>query len=628
MKLFISIFVSFVFCWNIFAWGAGHHSTAKKTMQYLPEECKKMLSTEDIQEIIKSYCHNPDSVVPIEGLGWSRDEIKQYRNNLKQMRKKQKITDKTGKSHDENILLPSKGALSKDELELYLSFGIANTQKLHNPPALPLTWLLLSRAYNEAELAKTEEEKKIASKKIATHIGTLSHIYADEVAVNHDPLVVVYTYGFVGFAAESPNSLSWGDIKRWVELSTPAAQAEADDIAQKLYAGFKPSIIGNNMDEIIDAFARHRRTCSDYMAEITPELCRSLSFYDDPEERLKYIKTMLLLDKKSVQHCIDAIYTAWVYRKESKDLKIPANVLDRMKRFFAADAHERSLEKVGYFKPLIEKADPKAKIGIVVEPNYGLMETAIGYGAKYQSLCFMNEMVKKNVPFRMLDTRRIYEDGFPEPTQMPVVILNLQVSRNLYGMDMGKFKTRIDDYMNKGGNILFCIGNVYKKLPGNIQLVPDQISKFIMCSNGYSSAFNPSDYEDLRNAGKYDRLLNDCKLTYLNQLGKVAGNDVKTFIGKPLSAAGQHKPNCNMFFAESENIQALVSLTFRDKTRVTGALIELDKKGHKIIVLPMYALYPHIMASSKVENLAEPPLDNLTRKVFFKCLEILSGKNI
>jgi hypothetical protein len=521
------------------AWGAGHDDVMRAVLDRLPVEVRATVTREIERRAIEFASHYPDSFEPCQPA-----EI------------------------GEAAVASLKEAGVKVRYDLHLDHGRV------------ASFAALVEAFREGDPAH-----------IAHWIASHSHIIADMAACNHDPLVHTATYGWGPWKVRLPNGSDFSKVAPLLDLAgsarDPAGGTAAFDRAiERSRMKDDGREVRSQVLEILLYGQEGARFCSPRGTDI---LKGAVTWTDSADEsgRALLWDRMGELGAWAVARTLRDVEVARRFAKEGTRIE-----LTEEDRLAAKDAVEklirdRPIAEDSVFAPVLRDLAPgdRGRIGVVIEPTWDMNDAMLGFSSRVQAAAMARTLGKQGRAYATIDLRGLLTAGFPDPEEVPLLLVTATSFRSYYWMDSADFDSGLSAYTAKGGNVLWIAGT---------GMLPEKTFASVR------SAWKRTEKTNLPVPAK--------AFVGSTLTASFDGNPSWTIVNTPDTPAGWQQPFCPWWFdsATAEGLEPILTLSHEGSPLVVGA----TTTDRRLTILPVYAVTPHLLdATTPVATPHEPELD-------------------
>lgn len=538
------------------AWGAGHDDVAREVMNRLPNALRATFTLEIVEEAIKHDSHYPDSFQPF-------------------------LPEEVG----EKAIASMKQAGLKSRYDLHLDHG---------------------RVAGFAQLVEAIREGDAAH--IAHWIASHSHVIADMAACNHDPMVHTATYGWGPWKVKLPHEGDFSKVAPLLDLGgsghDTAGGAEAFAAAiDRLMLSDDGRDAARQIQELLLYGQEGARFCSPRGVKVLRGAAAWIDTQDLKGRELLW-QNIGELGAWAVARTLRDVEVAMRFAKDGTQVQLTPEATAAAKSTIESLMRERRLDEDALFAPVIRELQPSDEnvTGIVLEPTWDMNDAMLGFSSRVQSAATVRTLQKLGRPHATFDVRRLLAAGFPEPKQVPLMIVVATQFNSYHWMKTELLETALADYLKRGGRVLWIMG--HGGLPKKV-LEP------------FGSALQRTEKAYLPVPGK--------RFTGSKLIAHLPGEPAWQIVNTPETPAGWQRPYCpwRLELKADSTLEPLLTLESEGVQHLVGACTT----DHRLALLPIYAVTPYLLSGeSRVASPAEPELDEASTKVLLGVMDKMVGK--
>lgn len=527
------------------AWGAGHDDVAREVMNRLPEVLRAKFTPEMIEEAIKHDSHYPDSFQPF-------------------------LPEEVG----EKAIAALKEAGLKSRYDLHLDHG---------------------RVAGFARLVEALREDDAAH--IAHWIASHSHVIADMAACNHDPLVHTATYGWGPWKVKLPHAGDFSQVAPLLDLGgsghDTAGGAEAfAEAVDRLMLHDDGRDAARQIQELLLYGQEGARFCSPRGVKVLHGAAAWIDTQDAKGRELLW-QNIGELGAWAVARTLRDVEVAMRFAKDGTQVQLTPEATAAAKSTIESLMRERRLDEDALFAPVLRDLQPGDEnlTGIVLEPTWDMNDAMLGFSSRVQSAATVRTLRKLGRPHATFDVRRLLAEGFPEPKQVPLMVLVATQFNSYHWMKTDVLETALADYLKRGGRVLWIMG--HGSLPKKV-LEP------------FASALQRTEKATLPVPGE--------RFTGSKLIAHLPGYPAWQIVNTPETPAGWQRPYCPWRLEPRADspLEPLLTLESEGVQHLVGACTP----DHRLALLPIYAVTPYLLSGeSRVTSPAEPELDEASAKM-------------
>jgi len=426
---------------------------------------------------------------------------------------------------------------------------------------------------------------------IAHWIASHSHVIADMAACNHDPLVHTATYGWGFWKVKLPHGNDFSKVVPLLDLSG-SARDEAGGSAAFARAIDRFHIEDDGRDraeqihEILLYDQEGARFCSSRGSDI---LRGSVLWADSRDEAGRKLLWERIgeLGAWAVVRTLRDVSVARRFAKENRPVQLTAKDEEAARISVETLLRERLVEEDSLFSPILRplRSGDRGLIGVVIEPTWDMNDAMLGFSSRVQATAIVRTLSKQHRPHATLDLRELLSGGFPDPSAVPLLVITATSCHNYYWMNVRDLDAGLSTYLGKGGKVLWIMGT--GPLP--------------------EAAFAPL-RAALRRTEANSLPIPVVDFVKATLTAHFPGTPSWRMANTPETPAGWQKPLCPWWFDESTcpDLEPLLTLSCRPAPLIVG----VTTADHRLTVLPIYAVTPHLLdASTPPPSPFEPELD-------------------
>lgn len=533
------------------AWGAGHDDVAREVMNRLPEVLRVKFTPEIVEEAIKHDSHYPDSFQPF-------------------------LPEEVG----EKAIAALKQAGLKSRYDLHLDHG---------------------RVAGFAQLVEAIREGDAAH--IAHWIASHSHVIADMAACNHDPMVHTATYGWGPWKVKLPHEGDFSKVAPLLDLGgsghDTAGGAEVFAAAiDRLMLHDDGRDAARQIQELLLYGQEGARFCSPRGVKVLQGAAAWIDTQDLKGRELLW-QTIGELGAWAVARTLRDVEVAMRFAKDGTQVQLTPEATAAAKSTIESLMRERRLDEDALFAPVLRDLQPgDANItGIVLEPTWDMNDAMLGFSSRVQSAATVRTLRRLGRPHATFDVRRLLAAGFPEPKQVPLMIVVATQFNSYHWMKTELLETALADYLKRGGRVLWIMG--HGGWPKKV-LEP------------FGSALQRTEKAYLPVPGK--------RFTGSKLIAHLPGDPAWQIVNTPETPAGWQRPYCpwRLELKADSTLEPLLTLESEGVKHLVGACTA----DHRLALLPIYAVTPYLLSGvSGVTSPAEPELDQASTRVLLGVME-------
>lgn len=521
------------------AWGAGHDDILRAVLDRLPADVRATFTPEMVKRAVEHGSHYPDSFAAFEA-----------------------------------------SEIGEEAVADLNAAGLKVRYDLHHDHGRVASFARLVDAFREGD---------------PTHllhwIASHSHVIADMAACNHDPLVHTATYGWGPWKVKLPHSGDYSQVAHFLDLAGSARSKEGG--AAAFSRAIDHSLLGDDgrgadrqIHEILLYGHEGARYCSPRGAKI---LQGAAGWIDtaDPAARALLWEQIGELGAWAVVRTLRDVAVARRFADSGIKPALTPEATAAANEAIAQLMRDRPLAEDALFEPLLRELgrEDRGVIGVVLEPTWDMNDAMLGFSSRVQSAATVRTLRQLGRAHATFDVRQLLTEGFPSPSQVPLLVVVATSFRSYHWMQTGDFDEKLSLYLQDGGKILWIAGT--GGLPAK-SLAP------------ISAAWKREDKATLPVPTK----------TFLGSTlsAHLPGDPSWSIVNTPDTPAGWQRPHCPWWFEISgtNNLLPLLTLRTPEQPFIVGAAT-IDRR---IALLPVYAVTPHLLdAETPVSSLAEPALD-------------------
>ncbi len=525
------------------AWGSGHDDVMREVFERLPADLLDSFTPDMISQAIHHQSHYPDSFDP--------------------------------------FLPKDVGAVTVARLA---ETGMTKRYDLHSERGMAITFLMLVDAFKREDAAH-----------IALWIASYSHVIADMSACNHDPLVHTATYQWADWKLKLPGGENdYSKLRPLLDLAGTAqdhggGEAAFEEAIQRL----RLADTGQEPSELLCEIMLYGQTGADFCSPCGVRVLEGAAGWIDRQDiaaREMLWKNMGELGAWSVVRTLRDVEIAGRYAHSDRQIdltpEIEATHRENVARFLAG----RKIQDDALFAPLLRdiEAAKATATGIVFEPCWAMNGAMLGFASRVQYAAIVRTWQQTGKSYATVDLREALADGFPDPKQMPQLVVVGTSFQSYHSLKADAFNRHLQAYLDAGGRVLWFSGT---SLPP-----AGAFASFrnVMHRDGANSKLPVSDGD------------------FLGARVDFIGSRVPApTIQRPAAThAGWHQPFCPWTFKleNQTELRPLVTLDTDATSLIVGAI---NAKG-KLALLPVYTITPYLFAGDDgPKSPHEPTLDSI-----------------
>ncbi|MCP5559520.1 MAG: metallophosphoesterase [Verrucomicrobiaceae bacterium] len=464
--------------------------------------------------------------------------------------------------------------------------GLKVRYDLHHDYGRVASFAMLVAAFREDDAAH-----------IAHWIASHSHVIADMAACNHDPIVHSATYGWGPWKVKLPHDADMSRVAPLLDLAGSAhdtaggAEAFASAIDRlMLHDDGRDGL--QQVHEIMLYGHEGARFCSPRGVKVLQGAAAWIDAQDLNGRELLW-QTIGELGAWAVVRTLRDVEVAMRLAKTDTVIERTPATDTAAKAAIETLMRERRLDEDALFAPILRDLQPADKdvIGVVLEPTWDMNDAMLGFSSRVQSAATVRTLQKLNRPHATFDVRRLLEEGMPSPKQVALMVIVATSFNNYHWMKTDVLDSALSDYVTRGGRVLWIMGN-------------GTLPRKTFAS--FTSALKRTEKTTLPVPGK--RFVGSKLIAHL------PGNPSWQILNTPETPAGWQRPLCAWRIEPqtSSDLEPLITLESEGAKYLVGACTA----DHKLALLPIYAVTPHLMQKDRpVASPAEPELDEPSAKV-------------
>lgn len=538
------------------AWGAGHDDVAREVLSRLPEALRAKFTPEIVEEAIKHDSHYPDSFQPF-------------------------LPEEVG----DKAIAALKQAGLKSRYDLHLDHG---------------------RVAGFAQLVEALRDGNAVH--IAHWIASHSHVIADMAACNHDPLVHTATYGWGPWKVKLPHDADFAKVAPLLDLGgsghDTAGGADAFAAAiDRLKLRDDGRDATRQIQELLLYGHEGARFCSPRGVKVLQGAAAWIDTQDVKGRELLW-QNIGELGAWAVARTLRDVEVAMRFAKDGTQVQLTPEATAAAKSTIESLMRERRLDEDALFAPLLRELQPgDANItGIFLEPTWDMNDAMLGFSSRVQSAATVRTLRRLGRPHATFDVRRLLAEGFPEPKQVPLMIIVATQFTSYHWMKTDVLEAALADYLKRGGRLLWIMGQ--GGLPKKV------LDPFTSVMQRTEKAYLPVPSK---------------RFTGSKLIAHLPGDPAWQIVNNPETPAGWQRPYCPWRIepAADSTLEPLLTLESEGVKHLVGACTA----DHRIALLPIYAVTPYLLSGeSRVTSPAEPELDEASTKVLLGVMEKMVGK--
>lgn len=533
------------------AWGAGHDDVAREVMNRLPEVLRGKFTPEIVEEAIKHDSHYPDSFQPF-------------------------LPEEVG----EEAIAALKQAGLKSRYDLHLDHG---------------------RVAGFAQLVEAIREGDAAH--IAHWIASHSHVIADMAACNHDPMVHTATYGWGPWKVRLPHEGDFSKVAPLLDLggsghdTTGGAEAFAAAV-DRLLLHDDGRDAARQIQELLLYGQEGARFCSPRGVKVLQGAAAWIDTQDLKGREMLW-QSIGELGAWAVARTLRDVEVAMRFAKDGTRVQLTPEATAAAKSTIESLMRERRLDEDALFAPVLRELQPGDEniTGIVLEPTWDMNDAMLGFSSRVQSAATVRTLQKLGRPHATFDVRRLLAADFPEPRQVPLMIIVATQFTSYHWMKTDVLETALADYLKRGGRVLWIMG--HGGMPKKV------LEPFISALQRTEKAYLPV-------PGK--------RFTGSRLIAHLPGDPAWQIVNTPETPAGWQRPYCPWRLEPTAGsaLEPLLTLESEGVKHLVGACTT----DHRLALLPVYAVTPYLLSGeSRVTSPAEPELDDASTSVLLGVME-------
>lgn len=422
-------------------------------------------------------------------------------------------------------------------------------------------------------------------------IASHSHVIADMAACNHDPLVHTATYGWGPWKVKLPHSGDFSQVAPLLDLAESARSKEGG--AAAFARAVERAVLmddGRDAERQIQELLLYghegARYCSPRGAKILQGAVGWIDTGDSSARELLWDQ-IGELGAWAVVRTLRDVAVAKRFADSGTKISLTTGATAAAHESIARLMRDRPLAEDALFAPILREpgSDERGVIGVVLEPTWDMNDAMLGFSSRVQSAATVRTLRELGRAHATFDVRRLLTEGFPPPAQVPLLVVVATSFRSYHWMKAGDLDDGLDAYVKNGGKILWIAGTgvlpakalapinaVWKRLEKTTLPVPEK--SFVGAT---LSAHLP-------------------------------GVPSWTIVNTPETPAGWQRPNCPSWFelSDSPDLDPLLTLKTSEKNLVVG----VATRDHRLALLPIYAVTPHLLdRETPAASPYEPALD-------------------
>lgn len=548
-SIIITVFIfNTLFSLNLLAWNTGHNDVQKMINTNLPDNIRSKFSDKQIEKLEKVYSHYPDSFDQ-----FTQKEVGDY------------------------------------GIKLLKKLKIKNKYDLHHPKGILASFILLTESFK-----KKDYDRSII------WIGALGHALSDEVAVNHDPLVHYITYHLWTYKLKTEKEIKLKKLSRWFDLTNSAKDQQGGKLFTEALKNYTPSIISETVEGVMPGILlKTFYIYPAYGAERSSTLVQQAHegvIKNNSKSKMQLMETMRDLASLSAKDTLDLITTAYHFSKQNTNMEIDHKKLLKDFDKTLIDSYKKKPFSCEIYKRFMEQSSDKGKVGIIVEPFYRFDKGLLSPLWRYLAPALAIACEKRNIAYKALDARDIYDNGFPNPEDVPVCILDVGHFNSFMWMNRVAFGKKAKSYVEKGGKIIWIGGNISDALG---------LNKYLKRSDLKKSNYSGISKKDIARA----------KLIINKNFSKQLEGEY-SFINSPETKEGWCKPYSNYKIFNCK--EPFMQLKLNDEKIVVSG------RFGNIIFIPEYAISPYLINNKyNISKLEKPSLDKFSEEILIQAINKL-----
>lgn len=552
----IVLFVIAAWAAQAWAWGGGHEQVQQVMVDHLPTAIAEGASKAALAESIAHWSHYPDSFESFDA--------------------------------EKDLIGPAGMATLKQ-------YGVKGRYDLHHDWARPVAWICLVDALREKRYDAA-----------VFWIACMGHSAADMVASNHHPLAHQATYEWpvlkgVSFEHGPPVSKAAGLL----DLSAVKRTAMGRETYAKTFDAMRLSDDGRSAHDTMMAIMMYGYEGAAYCAQRGVNVVRYAAEYadggDEAAERTLW-KNLSELGAWAAVRVLRDVEVALRVAATNQAVDIDRAMHEAHQRQVNDWIAKRPLTEEAMFAPLLHPVSDATRgaVGIVMEPTWRFNEGFLGFHARLIAASTARTLAESGRKHVTLDVRDLAAKPWPNPEQVPVVIVASSQMRGRYHTIDGKaFGEYMSVYMQAGGKVLWIAGQGALPKPA---LEP--IAATVVPSPEKGWPIDPTTFEQWR-------------------LGVVTGEKSWPFVRSPEIGVGWQRPYCAYRFkTDGKAVKSLWILVAPNRDAIIVGVVQYADGRPTAACVPIYALHPMLLQYPKtLEQPEEPRLDQPGRAILLETLD-------
>ncbi len=515
----------------VMGWGKGHDLHVEWVLKNLPQEIQKFWSPEQKEQMITHWAHYPDN----------------------------QATNQPTISADEAKIMGDDYEWIKE------ATNGGKRSVLHSVHSKGVMFFALAKAFRE--------NRPEAS---AMYAGILLHSFADSGAFNHGSTMhyLFYTkYKHIKYPKLHHKDL-W-DIKNNKKIIADA---------KTRVAKFKPSKKVKNLDDALVDVMMSAAVSAKFLASVEADIGKINS--DGSASKESTVAITKVLADQTIQG-VSFINDAWLIAKSKQPLDPKKLDVAKIKEPLEnRPVYAKFEEKQrAYFKARTPKDDNVYQglwgnkkypaIGFVAEAAYDMSLGELGFGSRFATAIIARGMKKSGANVELFSFLDL-EKSAPNVRKVPVLVLHAKD-----GVP-ARIKKSIDEYLSKGGKLVFIGGND-KGLTG-------------IRTTKRPDTETPVSWKSYLNRGKGEDKSSKMKIELAPRLANISKAKVLNFKDNPNKTGAWNLPIADCELSVEKDVVPLMYLILPSGQKYCVGAAKKVKGKFKFVYLPAYAFLPFMFS--------------------------------
>jgi hypothetical protein len=489
-------------------------------------------------------------------------------------------------------------------VEYLQGHGIINSLTLHNPEALPHMFYLLVESLNDRRYSQA-----------AFWVACISHSLNDSTSPHYTPSI----YSFDLMRRElhletNDGQLISGMTTAGLYVDNIYNRPEGRSMIRKLRSSYKfEPILGSKIPKILTNLSTlplYLRNASFKHAERFMDNVQRTTF-SKSEQTYNGDLAVAKMGIMGITATANVLNTAWELAKKKQRISPDDINSELISSSIDAILKKRQLKQMPLFKDVLPTSNI-GKIGILAESYYRLNKSCLGVASKNLAAAIMGTLKKNGQSYRALNLNHIITKGFPDPQNMPILIIPAtNISPSYRWLTKRALTNHIAKYTSKGGKILLIASHEVPQL-GELS--------FNMSTTEESTTFSE---ESLTEGSLYAHSSFGLK----GKTTEIEKNKYNLLSFKTIPSDKFRWLNINskLTFVVDEIVKPL--LIFKDQNQAKYVVAayeqEKDKPGKaKFVGISSLFFFPNLY-SSKISSLTKTQLDEVPETILNVAIKLL-----